>query len=401
VKINILFVDDDKDIIDGYKRMLFSMKTHWEQYYAISGEDALKIMEENKIDVIVSDMKMPGMDGTALLGKVKELYPRVLRIILSGYQDEIKIIRSTSLAHQFLLKPCDADQLKIVVENAYSLRTNLENEKLMSIINGIGQLPTIPGLYLEIEKLMSSQDVSFDSVSKVISKDPSITAKILQTVNSAFFGLPRRVTGLLEALNFLGTNTIKSIILYLQTFSSANYPPETSEYCEAIGKHSLKVALTAKEIGKLERFDRQMLDDIYIAGILHDIGKIILLQVPGYFNKMLILNTTGLKNSIDIEYQLLGVSHEWAGAYLLGIWGLPKSVVEAIAFHHSPSKINESGVSALSILHVANALVHYNGDNFAGNELNVDFSYLGNLDLISKLEFWWESTKKFRENDDE
>ncbi|MCL5990740.1 MAG: response regulator [Bacteroidetes bacterium] len=401
MKISILFVDDDRDVIDGYKRMLFSMKKEWEQFYAISGEDALKIMEANKIDVIVSDMKMPGMDGTTLLSKVMELYPRVLRIILSGHQDDIKIIRSTTLAHQFLLKPCDTNQLMNVIENAFSLRTNLENDKLMSILNGIGQLPAIPKLYLEIEELMSSPDVSLERVSKLISKDPAITAKILQTVNSAFFGLPRRVTSLIDSLNFLGTNTIKSIILYLQSFSSANYPPETRVYCEAVGSHSLQVALTAKEIGKIEKKDKQLMDDIYIAGILHDIGKIILLQVPGYYKKMLILNTTGLKRSIDIEYELLGVSHEWVGAYLLGIWGLPKSVIEAIAFHHSPSKINESGVTALSILHVANAFVNYKGDKFSGNELDVDFSYIGNLDLIAKLEFWWDSTKKFKEIDNE
>ncbi|OGU11090.1 MAG: hypothetical protein A2X61_00250 [Ignavibacteria bacterium GWB2_35_12] len=401
MKISILFVDDDKDVIDGYKRMLFSMKKEWEQYYALSGEEALKILEENKIDVIVSDMKMPGMDGTELLGKVKELYPRILRIILSGHQDEIKIINTTTLAHQFLLKPCDTNQIKSVIEDAFSLRTNLENEKLMSIINGIGQLPAIPELYLEIERMMNSQDVSLAIVSKLISKDPAITAKILQTVNSAFFGLPRRVSSLIDALSFLGTNTIKSIILYLQSFASANYPPETRAYCEEVGRHSLMVALTAKEIGKIENKDKQMLDDIYIAGILHDIGKIILMQVPGYYNKMSILNSTGTRNSIDIEYQLLGVSHEWVGAYLLGIWGLPKTVIEAIAFHHSPGKVNESEVTALSILHVANAFVNYKGEKFAGNELDVDFSYLGNLDLLTKLEFWWESTKKFSEPDNE
>lgn len=397
MKVNILFVDDEQEVIDGYKRMLFSMQNEWTQFFAISGEEALKIMEENKIDVIISDMKMPGMDGTTLLSKVKEQFPGILRIILSGHRDEIKIIMSTSLAHQFLLKPCDLNQIKNVIEIVFSLRTNLENEKLMSVINGIGQLPSMPELYLKLESLLSSQDVSLEKVSNVISGDPAITAKILQTVNSAFFGLPRRVTGLLDALNLLGTNTIKSIILYLQSYSSANYPPETRQYSEAVGEHSLKVALIAKEIGRLEKQDRIMLDDIYVAGILHDIGKIILLQLPGYFKKLMILNKATATNSVDIEFDILGISHEWTGAYLLGIWGLPKSVVEAVAFHHSPSKNNESGLSVLTFIHVANALVDYKGDKFVGNEINVDFSYLGNLDLLTKLEFWWESTKKFRE----
>ncbi|TAL69916.1 MAG: response regulator [Bacteroidetes bacterium] len=401
MKISILFVDDDKDVIDGYKRMLFSMKKYWDLYFAISSEEALNLMSENKIDVIISDMKMPGMDGTTLLGKVRELYPQILRIILSGHQDEIKIIRSTTLAHQFLLKPCDANQIKKVVENLYALRKNLENEKLLAIINGIGQLPTVPALYLELEQIMNHPDVSLERVSKLITRDPSITAKILQTVNSAFFGLPRRVTNLLEALSFLGTNTIKSIILYLETFSSMDLPPNAIEYYESIGNHSLLVAMIAKEIGKIEKCDKQMLDDIYIAGILHDIGKLILLQVPHYFDRMIALTSKYGRKPIELEYELLGVTHEWAGAYMLGIWGLPSSIVEVIGFHHQPSKIIANDFTALTAVHVANALSYYKEETFDEKKLDLDFDYLINLNLISKLELWWDSTKKFQESANE
>ncbi|MBI5324322.1 MAG: HDOD domain-containing protein [Ignavibacteriae bacterium] len=397
MKISILFVDDEKDVIDGYKRMLFSMRKFWDQHFAISGEEALNILAGNNIDVIISDMKMPVMDGTVLLGKVKELYPHILRIILSGHQDEIKIIMTTTLAHQFLLKPCDTNKIKQVVENAFSMRNNLENEKLLSIINGIGQLPTIPELYLEIEELMKFPDVSLDKISKVISRDPSITAKLLQTVNSAFFGLPRRVTNILEALSFLGTNTIKSLILYLQSFTGRNLPAEAITYYENIGNHSLQVAMIAKEIGKYEKQDKQVLDDIYISGILHDIGKLILMQVPDYFGKMIELTTVKKLKSIEAESRLLGVTHEWAGAYLLGIWGLPSTVLEAIAYHHNPSKINTANFSALTAIHVANAFYYFKEESFTEKKPDLDFDYLKNLNLISNLENWWNSTKIYRE----
>ncbi len=395
MNISILFVDDDNDVIDGYKRMLFSMKKEWSMHFALSGEEALRIMSTAKIDVIISDMKMPVMDGTELLRQVKDLYPHILRIILSGHQDQVKIVRSTILAHQFLLKPCNANQIKNVIKNAYSLRDNLENQKLLSIINGIGQLPSLPELYVEIEELMDTPDYSLERMMQIISKDPAITAKILQTVNSAFFGLPRRITDLLEALSFLGANTIKSIILYLHSFSMKNVPSIARDYCSEIAKKSLLTAQIAREIGNIETSDKQILDDIYVSGILHDIGKLILLQIPEYFDKMNYMINIKKMKDIDTEMQILDISHEWAGAYLMGIWALPKTVVEAIAFHHNPSKINHTDFSILTALHIANGFAEYQAEPFDRKKIDIDLNYLANFKLKGNFEKWENIAHKY------
>ncbi len=395
-KINILFVDYDKDALDGYKRMLYSMRKRWNNFLVSTGEKALKILNEKDIDVIITDIKLSDIDGTELLEKVKEEHPEILRIILSGSQDKFKVIKTTKTAHQFLTKPCDAEEIRKTIENAYLLRYNLENQDLLKLINGIGELPSLPNIFMELEGEINTTEPSFNNIEKIISRDPGLTAKILHTVNSGFFGLRAEITNLLEALQYLGTNTIKSIVLYLYTFSADNMKPEHRFYCESIGEHSLRVAQQAKAIASLEKCDKTTADEIFIAGILHDIGNLILVRVPGFIEKRRKLREREGLSIVNADLRILNVSHEWVGAYLLGLWGIPKNVVQAAAFHHRPGNLSQDNFNVLTALYTADIFENYSGEEFDVEKMGLDMDYLETVHCSQNVEYWWNETAELR-----
>jgi len=196
----ILFVDDESMVLDGLRRMLRGMRNEWEMEFAASGHEALGILAGRQFDVIVTDMRMPGMDGCQLLNHVKKLHPQVVRIVLSGQSDNDMIMKSVGPAHQFLSKPCDAEILKTTVARVCSMWNLLDDEALIKVVSGIESLPSLPQLYSEVVDEVNSAEGSLNRVGEIISKDSGMSAKILQLVNSAFFGLPRQVTSPVRAV---------------------------------------------------------------------------------------------------------------------------------------------------------------------------------------------------------
>jgi len=398
MNINVLFVDDDKDVLEGFKRMLFQMRKSWGQFFASDGQEALEILKNNDIDVAIIDMKMPVMSGDELLLIIQKNFPKVLRIILSGQKDEINTIRSLVSAHQFLTKPCDANQIKGTIEHAYALRNLVENKEIIAFINGIDTLPSLPGIYLEMQDEMNKEEVSFIEISKILAKDPALTLKILQTVNSGFFGLPRRITNLTVALSFLGVNTVKSITLFLNVYSPEKITGNFVQYMNQISLHSMKTASIGKAISKLEKLDRTLSDDIFIACLLHDIGKLVLMKNPDYFNQMTSLMKSSNISWLEAEKVLLNFNHQALGAYLLGIWGIPKNIIESTAFHHNPSLIEDNEITCLTLVHVANAFANYNSHDFVLEKTDIDLSYTNKIFDDNKLKLWWSETQNITES---
>ncbi|MDQ1266529.1 MAG: hypothetical protein QG635_1681 [Bacteroidota bacterium] len=361
MKLNILFVEDElHQVTSEIRRMVYS-RPEWRPHMVENGKTALQyITQHSGIDVVISDMRMPEMDGITLLGKVRDNYPNMIRIIISDYSDKDKMIRSATVAHQILSKPYDAQVLIRKIERIYTIREYLHNEKLLKITTGVGVLPSLPSLYIKLDKELHSENFSLKKIAEIISEDIATTAKILQLVNSAFFGLSRKITNIEQAVTFLGLNIIRSFVLYINLFSSVKIPKEYLFFLEDLWNHSLKVANIAKEIFK-QHSDPDTAadsDDAFIAGILHDIGQLVLMSsVPDYSEKILNLMVTRKMTYTEAEYESLGTSHAEVGGYLLGLWYLPYNIVEAVTYHHNPSKAPDSGTfSILSSVHLANAL---------------------------------------------
>lgn len=354
-KPGILFVDDEQYIIDGIKRMMHPYKNEWDLYFALNGADGLQLIEENHISVIITDMRMPNMNGAELLEIVQKKYPEVIRIILSGHSDEELILKSINNVHQFLAKPCNSENIVNTIRKTFYLKNFLNSKNLEKVINGIKELPSIPDLYLKIESELNSNSVSLNKVSEFISHDLGISVKILQIVNSAFFGTPTKIANIDNAVNLLGINTIKSIILYLNFNDYYKSYTSFHPFLEKFWHHSFKVARSAQIISQKETNNQYLSKEAYAAGLMHDIGKFILLQYDGYASKIL---SKGNVKITPLEYEMLGVSHAEVGAYLLALWNLPNQIIEAVAFHNKPHIHNDFNLS--TAVYAANLLSHEN-----------------------------------------
>ena len=381
----ILFVDDEPNVLQGLKRMLRPMRKEWDISYASGGEEALEMMKIAPFDVVVSDMRMPGMDGAQLLTEVTRLYPNTVRIVLSGQSEKEAIFKAIGKTHQYLSKPCNPDILKETVVRACGLRDLLSSEKLKSLASQMDKMPSLPEIYLELVEELKEESPSLPAISRLVSQDVAMTAKILQLVNSAFFGIRRRITTVDMAVNYLGLENISSLVLAANVFGQFQDDTSAKGFSmESLWSHSGKVGRLAQAIVKLEDRSKQEVDDAMTAGLLHDCGKLIFAaNMPNEYSQVIKMVEHENKNLSEAEEEVIGAAHAVIGAYLLGVWGLPDAIVEAVAFHHNPACCPISGCSALAAVHVANAFANNKEDS-----KSIDLEYLTQCGLEQKIKTW-------------
>jgi len=352
----MLFVDDEPRILEGLRRILRAQRPEWEMAFATSGQAALALLEASPFDVIVSDMRMPEMDGARLLALVRDRYPQVVRIVLSGYTELSSALRAVPVAHQFLAKPCDAGTLRVAVERACHLKDLLSDDSIRRTVGALRDLPSLPRTYDALTQALASPDVSLQKVAAIVEQDVGISAKILQLVNSAFFGLAHSITNIEHAVIYLGINTLRSLALSPETFHV--FQPKTPMpgfSLEGLGRHA---RLTAHIAARLP-VPKHLADILMVAGMLHDVGKLILAwKFPDQFTRLLAKAAEKHCPLYKVEQDEYGFSHAEIGAYLLGLWGLPYVLVEAIAYHHGPSRVPHENFDAIAAVYVANFLAH-------------------------------------------
>jgi CheY-like chemotaxis protein len=218
----VLFVDDDERTLSGYRRMLRPYRGDWEMTFVDSAAAPLTAISTGAFDVVVSDVDMPRMDGVELLETVAECHPEIIRIILSGRMDDEATRRATGVAHQYLARPCSAEQLREPVQRSAGIRATLSRPDLIRAVAATKTLPSEPTLYHELTAELRSEDPSIRRVSGIVRRDPGMSAELLQMVKSAFFGLRRRVTDVHQAVTLLGTDTIAALSLSVHVFTTAN-----------------------------------------------------------------------------------------------------------------------------------------------------------------------------------
>lgn len=389
----ILFVDDEPNILEGLQRMLRSMRKEWDMAFAKSGQEALDLMASKPFDIVVSDMRMPGMDGAALLTEVMKRYPETVRFVLSGQYDKETVFQSVGHAHQFLAKPCDAETLKASVARAFALRDLLSNNVIKRLVLRIGGLPAMPASYNKLMTELRLPDACIAVVGKIIGSDVGMTAKVLQLANSAFFGVRQPVTNATQAVTLLGLDIIKSLVLVTGAFTQAfqkKMPPAFS--LDRLWHHSVKVGAYSQAISKAEKVSDRAVNDGLTAGLLHDLGVLVFAgSCPGDYNQVLNEVSSSGVLLAEAEQGTFGCTHAEVGAYLLGIWGLPDSVVEAVAFHHRPSDSLTKGFGPLTAAHVGNVIEYKTREGDASVAVpRFDFEHLDELGLRDRIARWQE-----------
>lgn len=396
-KKRLLFVDDETMLLDLYKMVFEDEQDRWEINFAPGGKEALAMMDEEPMDVLVSDMRMPGMSGAELVQEVMKRHPRTSRLIMSGYADSEQIAQCLGATHQFIAKPFELQNLRGTISRVCSLDSWLLDERLKSLVAQLRSLPSLPSLYFRIMEALASSDTSLEQVGDIIASDPSMTAKILQLVNSAFFGIARRISNPVEAVQFLGVGRVRSLVLSLHVFSCFDEVRVKNFSIERVWKHSMATGLIAQKISRMQKADRAFVDEAYVAGMLHDIGKVMLAaSLPDQYEGAVNLAAEQKLTLVEAERETFGVTHAQVGAYLLGLWGLPITIVEAVAFHHNPMESAVKTFSPLTAVHVASALERQLREPEANaTEVAVDSEYLSELGGIEdRLEDWREAAEE-------
>jgi len=393
-KKRILFVDDQPNILAGMRRMLHKMKDEWEMTFCESGKEALAVMEKQSFDLIVSDMMMPKMNGAQLLTEVAKLYPGMVRFILSGHSDRELILQSVGKAHQYIAKPCDSDMLKHYISSSFGLQQILSNPKLHARIAEVKTLPSPPEIYNEVVHELQSETASIDTIAKLISKDISLSAKILQIVNSAFFGLPRHIESVVQAVNYLGLNTVQGIALTAGAYDQLKDASIPEALLESIFNHSIAVGNHAKKIAVEIGLKQKDSEDALMAGLLHDIGKLVMLaNFNDEMNSAIKLAQEKSLQPYVAEKEILGANHGEIGAHLLSLWGLHDPILEAVAFHHNPQQTTQPTKNILTAIYIANAIDNCKPGNSGEFLSALDTEYLKALELIDQLPHLLECCK--------
>ena len=390
---SILFVDDEPLILAGLQRLLRAQRNEWDMTFAGSGAEALALFETRSFDAVVTDMRMPAMDGAKLLELVRERSPGTIRIVLSGYFESATALRAVPVAHQYLAKPCDPRKLREAIERSCGIASLLPDEALRRVVGAIGALPALPRTSLLLAAALEKPDVPLGEIGRIVEHDVAITAKLLQLVNSAFFCLPYRVTSVRGAVSYLGLDTLKQLVLSIELFRTMQPRQKVAGFSlTEFEEHS---HLAARIAARLPAAEAVVAAGV-VASVLHDAGKLVLAaHLPHEFERVLEASRTGQRPVHVVEMEQMGTTHAEIGAYLLGLWGLTGAVVDAVSRHHRPEapEGGRAGMDVLAITHIADGLAWEAANARAGETLPagtelLNLDYLARLGLDAELPGW-------------
>ena len=388
---NIVFVDDERELLDGLRARLYKQRGAWNMQFVECGEAALAIFEKEHVDLIVSDVRMPGMDGGQLLTTVKEKWPDTIRIIVSGYSDPTQAVRLTSLAHQYLAKPCEDRQVENVIERCFNLHALLSQESLRNVVGRIAKLPAMPKTYARLQQALAQPTVTAAVVGDIVNSDAAIATKVLQITNSAFFRLRKPMVRIKDAITYLGFATVRNLVLCAEISSEWKASPELPDVDPLdLQRHAQYSAAACKALAG----GRVAADDAWLAGLVHDIGYWVLIQeCPRELARAMELSKSSGRSLYDCELKTIGATHAQMGAYLLGLWGLPYPIVEAVAMHHTPHTVTWDGYDLLRALVVSHSLLPPNSAHallLSHADMGIDESYFSKLNAP----YDWEEARQ-------
>ena len=399
-KKNILFVDDDANITSGIQRQLRPTREHWNLFFANSGKAALELMATQAIDLIVSDMLMPEMRGDELLSKVSESYPATVRIILSGFADEATLKKGLAVAHQYLSKPCSADNLREAISQIFKVQACVSNPVIAAGVGDPNQLPSLPKVYQELNAAIANENISAKEVAEIFAHDMVLSAKLLQLVNSPYFGLNRVISSLTDAINLIGIKKLQNMVLSVHVKSA--FPiqnPSLERYMEFLWQDSSRVAELARRISLAEDQQEDRPDQAFLGGLLHNMGLLLFISRGGGQLKTLLEQTQLTDTPIPaLETAIFGFTRSEAAAYILSLWKIPPRVIESILLQNTPNETGYDGMNALTSVHAAACLLKPESATGALRlfDMTLDTAYLQRINKLERLPVWQGLAEKMR-----
>jgi putative nucleotidyltransferase with HDIG domain len=347
-----LFVDDEPRVLRGIENLLFAAWGRWEVVTAESGPRALELLAAEPFDIMVTDMRMPGMNGLQLLEHVRERHPGVVTCVLSGHAEADAVLQAMVTAHRYLAKPTKADALLELLDQVDAVLTAMNVPAVRAQLGRCGDIPPRPHLHADVTRLLRS-GASLEAVGEAVERDAVVTARVLKVANSVFFRGVSDVTSVAGAISRVGTQTLEAVLAQVavtQAFSGAEVAAmeRVHERLVAVGSLARKVAHGTAFIEKA-----------HLAGMLHDIGRLLFIatHVPSDSNlDATALATRASTSLLAAERDAFGADHAQVGAHLLTLWGFDLDVIEAVGGHHNLSKAIEAGPGPLRATAVASAI---------------------------------------------
>lgn len=375
-RLNILFVDDEQRILDGLRRQLHPRRQVWDMRFVTSGAEAIRQLNERPAEIIVSDMRMPGMTGGELFQKLIVSHPQTTRIILSGQTDLDDLLRDLGCIHQYLQKPCDPIQLCSAIERAFTLTRMVQQPQLRGAAGRITALPPGGMGYRHLVAELSRDDANLERVCDIVSADPALAVKIMQLVNSAFFGMPRHTSTPSDAVRLLGLPTLRSIVVAARLFEYINTDPgdvalhdaadELRPHIESLWQRCSDIGEMAARLAKQHGAPPADQNQARLAGLLSLVGRAILMtSMPADYRRVLDLASAGGRTLSQCETEIFGASQDDLAAYALGLWAFSDDVVTAVANQSQPTRVpNARSHHPVGFLHLARALCMTSLDGF-------------------------------------
>jgi putative nucleotidyltransferase with HDIG domain len=381
-----------EDFPKAYFAELQRLSPDWKLACLKGRAEVLEYLKGHPCDVMVCDFGTANSVNMQWVNEVGQAFPNIIRFIIAELADKEALAKFITGSHQFLPKPCDAASMHREITRALKLEHWMGNASMKQLVGRIRSFPTIPSLYFEVLKELRSPDPSAQRVGDIVAKDMAMYTKMLQMLNSSFYSLPRQITDTTEAVNILGFEMVKSLVLCIQVFSQFEKVKPYYFSIDKLWRHSTSVAHAARKIARFEEMPPAIADEAYTAGLLHDIGKLVLVtNFADQYRKVQEHARNAQVGIWEAEKQSFGVSHAEIGAYLLGVWGMPLSLAETTAFHHFPKRDDGRVPGTLLAVHAADSLIHERSAEPDGLIIPcVHEDYLAHVNLTGRTGIWRE-----------
>ncbi len=386
----ILFVDDDEYLLEGLRDALRPQRRRWTMTFVSGAAKALAAVDEQPQNVVVSDLRMPGVDGAALLARIREVTPAAIRIVLSGQADLETLARAAGVAHRLLAKPCDIDELIDMVNRCCILQEMMMRAECRRRSGGSTALPSVPRSYAKLTELLTSGQATAADAAAIVEEDMAVAAKVLQLANSAYFGRRNPVSRVREAVAYLGLDALRALALSAGVFQEFKMNPPIPRFdLEALQLHCSRVAHLAHTIGG----ELGIKEAVFAAGLLHDVGILVLAAEDRDMLSVILERAHREHRAVyEVERELQLCGHAEVGAHLLALWGLPQTITDAVACHHDPPGPG-APFDVTAVTYIANALIHA-AESAAAPDISPSYDaecdYLGNPALAAHLPRWHE-----------
>jgi HD-like signal output (HDOD) protein len=345
--MRILLVDDEPMLLTAFRRTLHQERPAWTVATAGTREEALAILTREAFDVVVTEI-LAG--GAGFLEEIHRASPSMIRVVLSG-QPRLDLMEAQEgHFHRFLSKPVDPDILVDILEELALREGDVLGENARKFVAGIKGIPSLPTIYVQIRTLLSAEDVAMGTLVSLVQTDLGIASKLLKLVNSAYFSLERKVTDLRQAINMLGLETVRTVVLVRGAMEALQALAPGGLDLDLLWRHSRGVANGARSIASGEGQPPGIMEDAYSLGLLHDIGRVILAMEPSVdYRQVEEDRVRNRRTLVGAERALFGTDHPSVGAQVLSLWGLPPEFCRRIREHHAPSLPREGFPAGLAL----------------------------------------------------